>query len=565
MSWNYTYNSNIWPSFCTVLFLLVLSVFSWRRRSVPGALPFTFSCIFATLWAASSVMEVASLDAATKIFWVKVQGAWQLPVTTTTTCFILEYAWPGRWLTRRNLALLSIAPLLTLVLILTNNLNHLMWLSFTVSGSVIPLRGPGNWALVAYAYGLSIVNIIVFVWLFLRSPQHRWPVVIMLVGMVGARMLYLLAAAQVIQSELLLDVLAMTLGALMYAIALFGFRLFDPIPLARQTAIEQMHTGMLVLSPQGHIASLNPAAQAILEVTAKRALGQPIQNLLPAYTDLLEEFAVAEVGKFEINLGMGAKIRNYELETCSLKDWRGLPVGRILLLQDVTRQKQAQVQIVEQQRALALLNEREKLARELHDNLGQVFAFVNTQGQAIRRLLSQGDILTADAHVGRLVEVAREADTDIRESILGLSVTLSEQGLKPALVKFLAQYEKNYVIHTQLERPEAFEDGALEPLVEVQLLRILQEALTNVRKHSGATCVRIAFAYEDGWARVTVQDDGQGFDPGAPPDGSGGHVGLRVMRERAEEVGGSLSLHSEPGQGTQVVVRVPVKEERHGG
>jgi signal transduction histidine kinase len=562
MTWNYAYTPTIWPSIFTVLLLLVLSAFSWRRRSMPGALPFTISCMFATLWAASSVMEVASLDAATKIFWVKVQGVWQLPVPTTITCFILEYAWPGRWLTRRTLALLSIAPLLTLVLILTNDLHHLMWLSFAVNGSVFPLRGPGNWTLVAYAYGLSIVNIIVFVWLFLRSPQHRWPVVIMLAGLVGARVVYMVDAAQVIKSDLLLDVLAITFGALMYAIALFGFRLFDPIPLARQTAIEQMHTGMLVLGAQGHIASLNAAAQAILEVPAKRALGRPIQNLLPAYTDLFEDITAAEVGKFEINLGMGADIRYYELETSSLKDWRGLPVGRILLLQDVTKQKQAQAQIVEQQRALAMLNEREQLARELHDNLGQVFAFVNTQGQAVRRSLSRGDISTADAHVGRLVEVAREADVDIRESILGLRVTLSEHGLKPALVKYLAQYEKNYGIHTQLERPEAFVDGVFEPLVEVQLLRILQESLTNVRKHSGADCVRIAFAFEDGWARVTIQDDGQGFDSAAGIDGSGGNVGLRVMRERAEEVGGSLSLHSEPGQGTQVVVRVPVKEKR---
>jgi nitrate/nitrite-specific signal transduction histidine kinase len=119
----------------------------------------------------------------------------------------------------------------------------------------------------------------------------------------------------------------------------------------------------------------------------------------------------------------------------------------------VTEQRQAQAQMVEQQRALAMLGEREQLARELHDGLGQVFAFVNTQGQTVRRLLSRGDTATADALVDRLVEVAREADVDIRESILGLRETLSERGLLSAVADYLKQYEKNYGI--QVASPAA--------------------------------------------------------------------------------------------------------------
>jgi signal transduction histidine kinase len=246
-----------------------------------------------------------------------------------------------------------------------------------------------------------------------------------------------------------------------------------------------------------------------------------------------------------------------------LNDFRGLQVGRLLRLRDVTEQKRTQAQILEQQRALSMLHEREQLARELHDNLGQVFAFVNLQGQTIHRLLSRGDLSTADEYVSRLLEVAREADVDIRESIIGLRATISENGLLPTLTQYLARYEKNYGIQTQLEGSELFIDGAFEPLVEVQLVRILQEALTNVCKHANARCVRIAFALEDGWARVSVHDDGRGFDPEASFAGMEEHVGLRVMRERAEEVGGSLSLQSASGHGTELIVRVPVKGANH--
>src|SRR5690606_36162711 len=139
---------------------------------------------------------------------------------------------------------------------------------------------------------------------------------------------------------------------------------------------------------------------------------------------------------------------------------------------------------------------------------------------------SRGDVAAADACAGRLVEVAREADMDIRESILGPRVTLTEQGFFQALASYLALYEKNYGIRVELEAPEACLEGVFEPLVEVQLLRIVQEALTNVRKHAGARYVCITFARADGEVVLRVRDDGQGFDPARPDAGSGEHIGL---------------------------------------
>ena len=92
MDSHYAYTPHIWPSFLTVLLLIALAVYSGRRRSVPGALPFTIGCLFAALWAAGSMMEAAAVEVQTKIFWVKFQGAWILPVVTAITCFVLEYA-----------------------------------------------------------------------------------------------------------------------------------------------------------------------------------------------------------------------------------------------------------------------------------------------------------------------------------------------------------------------------------------------------------------------------------------------------------------------------------------
>jgi signal transduction histidine kinase len=563
MSGNYAYTPYIWPPFLTVILLATLSAYGWRRRSVPGALPFMIGCLFAALWAVGSVMEYAAVDVETKIFWAKFQSVWPLPLAIAIFCFVLEYAWPGRWLTRRDLTLLSIPWLLILGLILTNDLHHLAWRSFEFDGSILPRLGPAGWIMLAYAYGVVITNIVVLAWLFLRSPFHRWPVFVLLLGQFGGRTVFLLERFDILHSILPIDVLGMGFEFLMYAIVLFGFRLFDPIPLANQMAIEQLQDGVLVLDPQERVASLNPAAEEILGKPSRLALGESVRELLPAYQD--GHLSGAGKTVIEFSAGEGSSVRDYTLRISHLRDWRGMEIGRLLLLRDVTEPKRAREQQRQQQKQLAMLNEREWLARELHDSLGQVFAFVNSQGQTIRRLLASGDVATADEYVARLVEVAREADVDIRESILGLRVSLSGQELFPALAQYLERYEKNYGIHTILDWPETLGRRAFEPQVEVQLLRILQEALTNARKHADAHSVRVAFTVSNECAQVAIQDDGKGFDPQELSEGVENRVGLRVMRERAVEAGGSLVVQSKPGEGTLIIVTVPLRTPRESG
>ena len=367
MAGSYTYTPEIWLSLGTVVLLVALAIFGWRRRSVPGAVPFAVGCVFTALWAAGSFMEYAVSDVAAKVFWLKFQAVWQLPATTAITCFILEYVWPGRWLTRRNLALLSIVPLLILALALTNDFHHLMWIGFTYDGSVLPLRGPSAWVLLAYAYAVGIANILLVAWLFLRWPQYRWPMVMVLISQVGARVVYLLEKAYVVRTDLPVDILGVLVIFLMWAIVLFGLRILDPVPLARRAVIAQMRDGLLVLDTEGRVASLNPAAQAILGAPATTALGQPVQDLLPMVHDAEGGRLAAGTEQIEVCLGTEPQARYYLLETSPLKDMRGLTVGSLLMLHDRTERRHAQARILEQQMAIAMLQEREQLARLQHE------------------------------------------------------------------------------------------------------------------------------------------------------------------------------------------------------
>jgi len=573
MAGTYAYTPEIWLPLAAAVFLAILGLYGWRRRDVPAARLLAINALLGVLWMVGLVFVAAAVDPGTKIAWHRFQAIWGLPTATAMTCFTLEYVYPGRWLTRRNLVLLWIPPLIALLLIVIDG-GRFMWRSLEIrpDGWITPDYTTLALVLLAYAQALVLVNVAALLWLFVRSPQHRWPAALMLFGQVVARAGYLYGTVLLPETAWPEpQVLAAVVPWTVYAIALFGFSRLDPMPAARTVAFEQMQEGMVVFDALGRVASLNPSAAIALSIPAGRARGKTLQELLPAFPGPIARIIATQCStegqsgipenaplRTDIVLSAGPESKCYALDVSLLKDFRGLTTGRLLLLRDVTEERRAEARALEQQRTLAVIHERERLARELHDDVGQVLAFVNTQGQTVRRLLARGEVEAADECAGRLVEVAREADTDIRESILGLRVALGGQGLLPALRTYLEQYEKRYGIRTALSSPDTLGPGAFEPHVEVQLLRIIQEALANARKHAHAGSVCVAFGVQDGCARVTVQDDGCGFEPGEVAGDGGGHVGLRVMCERAEEIGGSFAVASAAGQGTTIVVTVPL-------
>jgi DNA-binding NarL/FixJ family response regulator len=238
----------------------------------------------------------------------------------------------------------------------------------------------------------------------------------------------------------------------------------------------------------------------------------------------------------------------------------------------------AQAQVLQQEHALAASEERERLGRELHDGLGQVMGYVNVQAQAIRALLQSGQIDPAVSVARQLEQVAQDAHADVRAYILGIRTAAPTAGVLAALRLYLDGLERTYGLRVTLDVPPALETSPgtdlFAPEVEAQLLRIIQEALTNVRKHAGVTAARVSLALEVRQAEIVIADEGVGFDltPSTPPspsepalslskgmgDGGIGHFGLSIMAERARAVGGSVALASAPGQGTRVTVQMPL-------
>ena len=207
---------------------------------------------------------------------------------------------------------------------------------------------------------------------------------------------------------------------------------------------------------------------------------------------------------------------------------------------------------------LAVLEERERIAREMHDGLGQVLGYVNTKTLAVARLLEMGKIEEAREQVAQLEAAAKEVYGDVREAILGLRTTLSpDLGLLAALRQHLEGFEQQGGIHVELVAPDAEGDLRLPFATEIQLLRVVQEALANVRKHARASLALVRLERADGSVRLIVEDDGVGFDPERLPHEGWPRFGLQTMKERAGAIGGTFVIDSSPGTGTRVILTVP--------
>ena len=209
---------------------------------------------------------------------------------------------------------------------------------------------------------------------------------------------------------------------------------------------------------------------------------------------------------------------------------------------------------------VAIAMERDRLAREMHDTLAQVLGFVNTKSQAVRELLDSGQIELARTQIDQLTELSQELSADVREVILGLRSALSpEKSLIPTLAEYAQAFARQSSIDTQLMVDPSVRELTFAPAVELQMIRIVQESLSNVRKHARAQHAIVRFSIIDGHAEVRIEDDGAGFDPSRIARGDWPQFGLKTMRERAESVGGAFVVVSKPNRGTQIVVQIPLR------
>jgi two-component system nitrate/nitrite sensor histidine kinase NarX len=208
------------------------------------------------------------------------------------------------------------------------------------------------------------------------------------------------------------------------------------------------------------------------------------------------------------------------------------------------------------EREAAVAQERAMLARNLHDSIAQSLAFLKIQVQLLRNADQRSDKANLHTALDELDAGLRESIHDVRELLVHFRTRTNTDDIETALQETLHKFQLQSGLPTQLQ---VLGEGLPLPSdVQVQVLHVVQEALSNIRKHAHASQVTLTLDKGEHW-RFAVSDNGQGFDATLQPDAS--HVGLNIMRERASRIGADVLIQSTLGAGSSVTLTLPAHPE----
>jgi PAS domain S-box-containing protein len=319
--------------------------------------------------------------------------------------------------------------------------------------------------------------------------------------------------------------------------------------------VENISDVIYTIDTEGKITYISPAVESSLEYKPAEILGQ----------SFLQFFSISSLDRGKENYqqlihGKSPGPNEYQMQTKSgeirwgqtsskpIFDGEDQVVGVQGVMTDITERKMLEAQMQE----LATLEERNRIARELHDSVTQSLYSINLQSDATLMALSSGKTESAERRLQMLKDTAQESMAEMRLLIYELHPSiLEEAGLVAALKQRLETVELRSGVEVDLQ----IEDEQRLPIaVEYELFKISLEGLNNVLKHAKAKEVLVQVSFEHNRCRLTIKDDGMGFDHGNI--GRYGGDGLANIKDRVEQIGGELTVITEPGKGTTLEVEV---------
>jgi signal transduction histidine kinase len=208
----------------------------------------------------------------------------------------------------------------------------------------------------------------------------------------------------------------------------------------------------------------------------------------------------------------------------------------------------------------AIAEERRRIARELHDGVAQSLGYLNLKARQVSDYVSSQNTVKALTELNDIRKVVQDTYEDIRESIDQLSAETRSLPMIPAMANYIREFGNNNALKVSFNYPRPFPE--LSPVAELQLFRIAQEALTNVRRHAQATEVEVKVENSKGSIEMLVRDNGRGFILDDLEEKPPGYHGLNIVKERAVMLGGTLDISTAPGEGTALTVSLPLDKVR---
>jgi PAS domain S-box-containing protein len=565
--------------------LVGLALLAWWRRQAPGALSFAVLMLAVAWWALGYMFELGSESLSGKLFWTSFNFLGIVTVPVAWLAFALQYTGRGRWLTRRNLVLLAVVPFITLLLAWTNGVHGLFRtdarLAMLGSFSALdPTYGVGFWVFAVYTYVLNLASTLILIQALVRSSHlYRGQTAAVLVGALApwlGNALYLSGLSPFPYLDL--TPFAFAISGLTLSWGLFRFRFLDIVPVARDTVIESMSDGMVVLDGQNRVVDLNPAAQSIIGSPASQVIGRPVGQVLSAWSDLVERYRDVARAQTEIVVGDGGSQWVYDLRISPLTDRRGRLTGRLVILRDITQRKQAEKELREAKEAAEAANQAKSaflatMSHEIRTPMNGVIGmtsllldtgltpeqreFTETIRQSGEALLA---IINAILDFSKIEAGRMELESqpfNLRECVESAADLLTTQAVDKGL-------ELAYFVNEQV--PAAI-CGDVTRLRQI-LVNLLNNAIKFTERGEVVVSVtsdighRTSNVYE---LQFSVRDTGIGIPPEridrlfqsfSQVDASttrrygGTGLGLAISRRLSELMGGRMWVESEVGEGS---------------
>ena len=602
--------------------------YAWRQRhvsGVTGAIPCTVLMLAVAEWSLSYTLEIGGADLATKVFWANTKYFGIVAVPVAWLSFSLQYTGREKRLTPRNLTLLAIEPIMTLLLIWTNDFHGLIWskIRLEASGAFLyraSTHGAWFWFHTTYSHLLLLFGaILLFRRLIYASHLYRKQVLVILMGLLApwiGNVLYVTGLNPFPFLDLTpfgfaVTGLAMTLG-------LLRFHLLDILPVARGTLIESMTDVVIVVDAQNRIADLNPAGQRAIGYMASEAIGQQASKVLSNWPDLVERYRDVTEIHSEIVLGETEKQRYFDLRISPLRDKWDRLAGRLVVLRDITKRKQAEAVLQKahdeleqrvEERTTELLVTNEQLKREIEDRKRaeealkqktealarsnqelEQFAYVASHDlqEPLRMVTSYVQLLARryqnrlDSDAEEFINFAVDGATRMHTLINGLlaysRVGTRGKPFEPTNCETILQQSLDNLKMTMEESGAVVTHDSLPTVMadDLQLGQLFQNLIGNAIKFHGEEPPRVhVSAKPDGnqWV-FSVRDNGIGIAPEfterifiifqrlhGKEKYPGTGIGLAVCKKIVECHGGRIWVESELGKGATFYFTLPRQGE----
>ncbi len=356
----FQYSPYVLPLLAAAILSGGMTFYVWRHRRVSGGvIPLFCLTIAITVWSIGYALEIAGADLATKVFWGKFQYIGIVSIPLFWLIFALTHTYQSRRFSHRMMFLLGIVPLITLALTFTTETHGLVWSVIAVqrAGTFSALKlGHGLWFWINWAYTniLLLVGTVLIVRSIIRGQYvYRGQAAVLLIGVfvpwVG-NALYILGLSPIPYLDL--TPFAFTFSSVAIVWGIFGSRLIDMVPLARDTVVEEMKDGMFVLDVEGCIVDANAAARRLIGQPNSRLVGRLAEEVFSAWPQIVEQYRHVEETLGEVILGEGESQRWYELHISPLRDRRGRSIGRVVTLRDISARRRAEEQVRQLSRAV---------------------------------------------------------------------------------------------------------------------------------------------------------------------------------------------------------------------